>query len=67
MKLDGSYTKTCRNCYDYEPGCFAGPCDSLQAECETSNKQWTQSTLRDVSKCKPGTIWNDNGQLKCSR
>lgn len=56
----GSYQQTCRNCN------FDG--SRLSCQCQTRN-QWQAlyTTLMNVQSCRPGSIQNINGTLRCYR
>jgi len=78
-KVPGSWAQTCRGC-TYRPPLQAGEreiaCDPidgcpkrdiLAAECKNMAGVWPRTSLGGVAACKAGTIWNDNGVLKCTR
>lgn len=56
----GSYQKTCQNCsFDNA---------NLACQCQTRDQsQMYSSALRNVQSCKPGSIQNINGVLRCAR
>jgi len=55
----GTYRATCRNYVMGLRGAFG-------AECLSRNSGWRRASI-DPNECKPGTIVNDDGNLRCDR
>ncbi len=55
----GSYNQSCWCCYVQGStlGCF----------CKNKQGKSVPTTLSGYAGCKPNSIWNDNGRLKCKR
>jgi hypothetical protein len=52
----GSYVQTCRDIRTHG--------NTLEADCQTGNRQWNRTSLRNYNSCNGGIV-NDNGTLRC--
>ncbi|NJL63736.1 MAG: hypothetical protein HC903_20220 [Methylacidiphilales bacterium] len=55
----GTYTRSCNN--------IRRDGGDLIASCKNKNDKRVQTRLRNYASCRPGTIFNRNGNLLCDR
>jgi hypothetical protein len=65
--LGGPYAASCKDCFGWPKNSGLPLRDALHAVCTNNAGAEVVSELLDVSRCKPNTIRNVNGQLQCDR
>lgn len=63
--VKGSYADSCKDCATKAQHSGVLPAWHLSATCQDKEGKWRPTTLSNASLCKPGSVTNDDGRLRC--